>query len=536
MKRFFKYAVVSLVVTICAMICITASAADYGSCETHIYPNNGEYTVVGEATCTATATMYRKCVVCGFNDIFKTPKNPDNHTLVSTDWAYNPKPNCMNGGIRYKICYDCNKVVAQENVAADPAAHVAGEINITVKEPTCSTEGTKAKKCRYCSELFDFEPIAVNAENHVVTNNWSVALLPGCNTQGSLAGYCDECGKAVAERPIEPTGAHTPSEEWIVDAEPDCITDGSKSQHCSVCDTPCNSTTIPATPDKHNFSEEYTIDKAPTCSSEGEMSKHCLTCDEKTSVYPLDIDPTAHSYNNEWIVTKEPTCSKTGLKHQECILCGKNSVSTMIATVEHTYPEEYEIIKESADGLSAQVKYTCTECGNEYITVVVFGNNDNNGDIGDGSKDYMKLIPLSNTVVKVDYGTLIISNVRKEMTVGELMKKFSNSSIFVVYSADHKIINEENLITTGCRFNYSTVGGMNTNYYVSVTGDVDGDGKINAADARLILRASAQLESLTGAYFIAADVNCDGKVNALDARKTLRVAASLEYFKETYER
>lgn len=266
------------------------------------------------------------------------------------------------------------------------------------------------------------------------------------------------------------------------------------------------------------------------------MSKHCLTCDEKTSVYPLDIDPTAHSYNNEWIVTKEPTCSKTGLKHQECILCGKNSVSTMIATVEHTYPEEYEIIKESADGLSAQVKYICTECGNEYITVVVFGNNDNNGDIGDGSKDYMKLIPLSNTVVKVDYGTLIISNVRKEMTVGELMKKFSNSSIFVVYSADHKIINEENLITTGCRFNYSTVGGMNTNYYVSVTGDVDGDGKINAADARLILRASAQLESLTGAYFIAADVNCDGKVNALDARKTLRVAASLEYFKETYER
>ena len=535
MKRFFKYAVVLLLAVICIMTCIFASAAEYGSCVTHVYPNNGEYTVVGEATCTATATMYRKCVVCGYNDIFKTPKNPDNHILVSTDWAYNPKPNCTNGGIRYKVCFDCNEIIAQEDVPADPNAHVAGEINIVVKEPTCSTEGTKAKKCRYCSELFDYEPIAVNAENHVVTENWIVTQLPSCNEQGYLTGLCDECGKAADKRPIEPTGIHTPADEWIVDAEPICVKDGSKSQHCTVCDTPCNVTAIPATPDIHIFSDEYTIDVTPTCSGEGSMSKHCLNCDEKTDVYSLDIDPSAHSYSDEWIVTKEPTCSKTGLKHQVCTLCGKDSVSTMIATVDHKYPEEYEIVKESADGLSAQVKYTCTDCGNEYITVIVFGDNNGNGDIGDGSRDYMKLIPVNKTVVKVDYDQLIVSNVKKNMTVGELMNKFSNSSIFVVYSTDGRLINEEDIITTGCRFNYSTVGGMNTNYYVSVTGDVDGDGNVNASDARHILRAAAQIETLTGAYFVAADVNLDGKVNALDARRTLRVAANLEYFIETYD-
>lgn len=59
-------------------------------------------------------------------------------------------------------------------------------------------------------------------------------------------------------------------------------------------------------------------------------------------------------------------------------------------------------------------------------------------------------------------------------------------------------------------------------------GDVDGDGKITAADARKALRAASQLETLTAEQKKAADVNNDGKVNAADARKILRQAANLE--------
>lgn len=63
-------------------------------------------------------------------------------------------------------------------------------------------------------------------------------------------------------------------------------------------------------------------------------------------------------------------------------------------------------------------------------------------------------------------------------------------------------------------------------------GDVNGDGKVNASDARIALRAAAKLEVLTDEQIIAADVNFDGSVKANDARIILRVAAKLETLPE----
>ena len=61
-------------------------------------------------------------------------------------------------------------------------------------------------------------------------------------------------------------------------------------------------------------------------------------------------------------------------------------------------------------------------------------------------------------------------------------------------------------------------------------GDIDGDGRITAYDARLVLRASAKLEKLTKDQALRADVDGDGKITAADARKILRVSAGLEKF------
>lgn len=61
-------------------------------------------------------------------------------------------------------------------------------------------------------------------------------------------------------------------------------------------------------------------------------------------------------------------------------------------------------------------------------------------------------------------------------------------------------------------------------------GDVNFDGKVNSADARLALRASAKLEDLSAEAMLAADVDLDNKVEAADARKILRVAAGLDKF------
>ncbi len=59
-------------------------------------------------------------------------------------------------------------------------------------------------------------------------------------------------------------------------------------------------------------------------------------------------------------------------------------------------------------------------------------------------------------------------------------------------------------------------------------GDVDGDGYITSADARLALRASVKLEDLSAEEKAAADVDQDTYVTSADARLILRASVKLE--------
>ncbi|NMP38360.1 MAG: hypothetical protein GX051_09635 [Clostridiales bacterium] len=65
-------------------------------------------------------------------------------------------------------------------------------------------------------------------------------------------------------------------------------------------------------------------------------------------------------------------------------------------------------------------------------------------------------------------------------------------------------------------------------------GDVDFDGLVTAADARIILRCATGLESLSEDAFVAADVDFKDGITAADARAVLRVAAKLESFENEY--
>ncbi len=102
------------------------------------------------------------------------------------------------------------------------------------------------------------------------------------------------------------------------------------------------------------------------------------------------------------------------------------------------------------------------------------------------------------------------------------------------YTADGKIDGiEENVDLNLCYINYPLLisdKGFNIPPDPSKPrdkGDVNGDGNVNAADARLALRASAFLQELSDIEFNAADYNSDGKVTAADARLILRKAAGL---------
>ena len=64
----------------------------------------------------------------------------------------------------------------------------------------------------------------------------------------------------------------------------------------------------------------------------------------------------------------------------------------------------------------------------------------------------------------------------------------------------------------------------------TMMGDANNDKKVNAADARLVLRVSSRLESADKVSLYNADTNADGKINAADARTVLRVSARLSEF------
>ncbi len=548
MKRFLTALSIAVFVLCCACLItvdfdsmvFAQAKAESGTCVNHVYANNGEYTVINEATCTLKGTKYRSCLVCGSKDIVETPKNPDNHSSVSNSLTYETKPTCVSGGVGHYVCRGCNKSAKMVDLPADPQAHTKNGDFVVLTPETCQTEGTMAHQCKDCDEYFNHQTISANPDSHVTSENstWVVNDLPTCSAAGSMTCYCDLCGNVAITKEVPATGNHTPAEEWSVVQAETCSSDGVKAQLCTVCSEPQNSTAIPADESKHVYSEEFTVDVKPTCVSSGEKSRHCMYCSAKTDVTYMPLEVDAHAYADEWIYTKEATCSESGYKHKLCTLCGVSSVATLVPKLSHTYPETYEVLQNSADGLSARVKYICTVCGYEYITIISFGDNSGEGNIGDDTDPYTKIhkiVLVDKTVIKVDYETMLITNVIRKMSVADFLAKFKNSNVYVIYDKNQEFVQEEQYIATGHRLNYETPDGVVTNYYVSVTGDVDSDGMITAADARLVLRASAKMDTLTGAYFVAADVNGDGKITAADARRILLVAAGLDFFDETYE-
>ncbi len=104
------------------------------------------------------------------------------------------------------------------------------------------------------------------------------------------------------------------------------------------------------------------------------------------------------------------------------------------------------------------------------------------------------------------------------------------------FSVDHfclfAVVNgEENNITDPTTKPNETTTEKPTEPKPSYTlGDIDCNGKITAADARLALRISAKLETGTETQLLAADTDKNGRITASDARKILRVAANLDRF------
>lgn len=65
-------------------------------------------------------------------------------------------------------------------------------------------------------------------------------------------------------------------------------------------------------------------------------------------------------------------------------------------------------------------------------------------------------------------------------------------------------------------------------YTLVLMGDVNGDGKINSADALCVLRHAVSITNLTGSEFAAGDLDANNNVNSADALVILRITVGLD--------
>lgn len=174
------------------------------------------------------------------------------------------------------------------------------------------------------------------------------------------------------------------------------------------------------------------------------------------------------------------------------------------------------------------------ECGNHNHMNAVYDTLDPEHDLG-GIAHYLD----ASTCALPD-NTWFIRNMKHGT-----FKTDSNAMDFLVYllTADKTldVFSADGLYMQFMSYNryvkpgYLQIPDFDTSSGKYMLGDVNLDGKITAADARLALRISAKLENYPAAdsdVFKNSDVNADGKITAADARIILRVSAGLSDFED----
>ena len=250
---------------------------------------------------------------------------------------------------------------------------------------------------------------------------------------------------------------------------------------------------------------------APTCTETGlTAGSHCSRCNDATTVQKV-ISATGHSYT---IVITAPTCTEKGYTTYSCN-CGLSFKDDYVNATGHTYSKEI-------------VAPTCTEKGYTIYTCDC-GFSDRLDYVNAAGHTYSKEI-VAPTCTEKGYTIYTCDCGFSDRLDYVNATGHTPGSWEVVIPAQVDAEGKEQQKCTECGkvLDERSIPALPDDTFTP--GDVNGDGKITAADARIVLRISAKLDSMEN-YNLpleAFDVTGDGKLNAADARKILRISAKLE--------
>ena len=219
---------------------------------------------------------------------------------------------------------------------------------------------------------------------------------------------------------------------------------------------------------RHDLKE--TVVSQPTCDKNGSKTQECKLCGWKSE--SVAINALGHKYKD---VKVPATCTKEGKEYKECTVCGKKADEKVIKATGH-------------DDKLVTIEPTCDKNGETYLQCKTCGRK-------------TESVVLNATHNPGKWETV------KEATATEPGKKVKKCTVC------GKVVEEEEIPDT------TTTSGK---------GDVDGDGKLTATDARMILQYLAGLKTFKVSQMVRADFDGDFKITATDTRKILRTLAELE--------
>lgn len=221
---------------------------------------------------------------------------------------------------------------------------------------------------------------------------------------------------------------------------------------------------------------EWTTTIEPTCVGSGTEIREC-SCGKKEE---NEIPPT-NKHDYIWKVTIEATCTENGQETSYCSVCNKKGETKSINKLGHKYGEWATEVEPTCTNNGLQVK-KCDNCG----------------------------IVLEQNIIM------------------QLPHNFTDWKTTVKETEEHD--GEETRTCKSCKYTETRVidNIQSSNKNKIVIGDANGDGKVMATDARLVLQVVAGLKDNKAIDVTNADVNEDNKITALDARLILQIVAGIK--------
>lgn len=357
------------------------------------------------------------------------------------------------------------------------------------------------------------------------TSAWVQSIPLGQYTDGEEIGYCDECGYKVT-RVIKNT--HTHERNYKVVTAATCTAEGIGTYSC-----PCGATYTEIIQAKgHDFSVKVISDNnfasPPDCSTGAKYfykCKNCQTFSDTLTFESGDADYDNHMPYTDYTIDVQPTCTKNGKSTLYCVKCKTALDSQIIKASGHKIKIDKFGTAATCTNNGKTDSTSCTVC-KEILTVqeVIPAKGHTEVTVPGraatcsavGLTDGKRCSVCDKTILK-QYEIAKTAHVESEWIVQKpATEKATGIEIKRCTLCNKKL--EERVIPV-----------QEAKY---ILGDINGDGKVTASDARIILRIATKLENASkykNAQVIA-DVNGDGKISSLDARKVLRVASRLESF------